>query len=205
MVPTNEQGVVVVFAQEGPKHGFEIVSIQQGCPDAVVKYQDIEYRVEFEYQSANFDEHGHDIRDVDLIICWENTDGSILPVLALSEEEWYNQEIVLRTDTEREIAYWQYQAQYWENKHRRLQYKYWQDVKKPGHTGQSYRLDSEIDDRPKATVTDWRMIASELLDEAFPVSVQAIQIALDKYGYSPATPSTARRWAEEANDASCSS
>ena len=108
--PENELGVIVLFAQQCEEVGFEILSIQSAFPDALVRRGDVEYRVEFELLSSNFYKHRHDPRKADLIICWQNDKDCVLPVLALSEQEWRQKEIVLPSQTERELDYWKHRA-----------------------------------------------------------------------------------------------
>ena len=108
--PENEMGVIVLFSQQAESKGFEITKIQSAFPDAIVRWRDQDYKVEFEYVSSNFDRHGHDPRGADLIICWERDCDSILPILALSETDWAEQEIELPSEIEREVVYWRLRA-----------------------------------------------------------------------------------------------
>lgn len=111
MIPTNEQGVVVLFSQQAEEAGFEIVSIQTSFPDAIVRRGDTTYRVEFEYKASNFVEHEHDPKNCDLIIAWKSDwPECILPVLALSEFDWASTDLTLPSESEREIFYWRYRA-----------------------------------------------------------------------------------------------
>ncbi len=104
---TNEQGVVVYFAQQGPKHGFHFESIQIAFPDAIIWHKGVRYRVEFEYQAKSFLHHQHDPRGCDLIICWQNDyPNSILPVLALSDPNWPKTPLLLPDTMTRELTYW---------------------------------------------------------------------------------------------------
>ena len=59
-------GVIVLFAQSCERYGVEIVSIQSAFPDAVIRKDNVEYKVEFEYYSSNFIQHRHDPRQCDL-------------------------------------------------------------------------------------------------------------------------------------------
>lgn len=59
--------------------GFIVESVATGFPDCeakrrVNKPKDLWERVniEFEYQSRNFRDHGHDPKKCDLIVCWED-------------------------------------------------------------------------------------------------------------------------------------
>ncbi len=75
--PLNEQGVVYLFGLLAPSLGFDAEAFQAAYPDcearrqiAPGKWQSI--RIEFEYESRHFEEHGHDPAGCDLIICWEH-------------------------------------------------------------------------------------------------------------------------------------
>jgi len=72
--PENELGVLALFAQQCQKDGWEIVSVQVGFPDLVIRNEATgqEYRAELEFAASSFKSHRHDPRKVDLIICWEN-------------------------------------------------------------------------------------------------------------------------------------
>jgi hypothetical protein len=75
--PINEQGVVYLFGMVSRELGFLIESIRTDYPDcegkryldaAGTKLQNV--RIEFEYKSSSFAEHGHDPDGCDLIVCW---------------------------------------------------------------------------------------------------------------------------------------
>lgn len=75
--PINEQGVVYLFGLVSRELGFLIESIRTDYPDCEgkrslddsgTKWQHV--RIEFEYRSKNFVEHGHDPDECDLIVCW---------------------------------------------------------------------------------------------------------------------------------------
>lgn len=77
--PINEQGVVYLFGMVSYELGFIVESVQSSFPDCEAKrcidskrnrWQRV--RIEFEYQSSNFQDHGHDPRGCDLIVCWEH-------------------------------------------------------------------------------------------------------------------------------------
>lgn len=77
--PINEQGVVFLFGMVALELGFIVESVITGFPDCeakrcVSRNKDLWERVkiEFEYQSRNFRDHGHDSSKCDLIICWED-------------------------------------------------------------------------------------------------------------------------------------
>lgn len=77
--PINEQGVVYIFGMVSHELGFLVEAIHTSYPDCEAKrriskteerWQRV--RVEFEYRSRNFWEHGHDPAACDLIVCWDH-------------------------------------------------------------------------------------------------------------------------------------
>ena len=95
--PTNEQGVIFLFAIMAEKLGFLIEGFQSGAfPDCQAKrlcdspssrerWRDI--KIEFEYESRNFRAHAHDPEACDLIVCWNhNWPACPVEVLALNKE-----------------------------------------------------------------------------------------------------------------------
>jgi hypothetical protein len=77
--PINEQGVVYLFGMVGYELGFRVEAIQSGFPDCEAKrciatstnrWQRV--RIEFEFKSSNFRDHGHDPSGCDMIVCWEH-------------------------------------------------------------------------------------------------------------------------------------
>jgi len=75
--PINEQGVVYLFGMVSNELGFYIESVQQGFPDCEGKFLYdkrknlwAKARIEFEFRSSNFREHGHNPSDCDFIVCW---------------------------------------------------------------------------------------------------------------------------------------
>jgi hypothetical protein len=73
--PTNELGVVFLFGMLVEKLGFSVESIQKDFPDCEAKliradgsYEKV--KIEFEYNSKSFEQHGHDPKGCDLIVCW---------------------------------------------------------------------------------------------------------------------------------------
>lgn len=78
--PTNEQGVVFLFARMSHELGFSAETVRQGYPDAVV----IDYRadrnrgfrknIEFEFKSSGFTrgKKPHDPARCHIIVCWEH-------------------------------------------------------------------------------------------------------------------------------------
>lgn len=89
--PINEQGVVYLFGMVSYELGFIVEAIQSSFPDCEAKrcvdskrnrWQRV--RIEFEYASSNFRQHGHDPKQCDLIVCWEHDwDECPLEVLEL--------------------------------------------------------------------------------------------------------------------------
>jgi hypothetical protein len=77
--PINEQGVVYLFGMVSSELGLIVESVQSAYPDCDAKrcvdrkqnrWQRV--RIEFEFCSSNFREHGHDPGGCDLIVCWEH-------------------------------------------------------------------------------------------------------------------------------------
>jgi hypothetical protein len=75
--PINEQGVVYLFGIVSLDLGLVVEAIQSGFPDCEAKrriqgsnerWQRV--RIEFEFRSRSFRDHGHDPSGCDLIICW---------------------------------------------------------------------------------------------------------------------------------------
>jgi hypothetical protein len=92
--PINEQGVVFLFGMVAKELGYIVESIAVGFPDCEAKRcvnrkKSLWERVliEFEFQSRNFTEHGHDQNQCDVIVCWENNwKNCPLEVLELKSE-----------------------------------------------------------------------------------------------------------------------
>ncbi len=75
--PVNELGVVYLFGVLHEALDFKVESIQAGFPDCVARRQVgrgrwEEVRIEFEFESRSFHQHGHDAEMVDAIVCWEH-------------------------------------------------------------------------------------------------------------------------------------
>jgi hypothetical protein len=75
--PANEAGVVFVFGMMAHRLGFRVLALQSGFPDCEAmrevqpgKWQRV--RIEFEFLSRNFKEHGHDPDQCDVIVCWRH-------------------------------------------------------------------------------------------------------------------------------------
>jgi hypothetical protein len=95
--PINEQGVVYLFGMVSYELGFIVESIQPSFPDCEAKrcvdskrnrWQRV--RIEFEYESSNFRQHGHDPKQCDLIVCWEH-DWQDCPIEVLELRTVINQ------------------------------------------------------------------------------------------------------------------
>jgi hypothetical protein len=77
--PVNEQGVVFLFGMVAYELGFIVEAVHAAFPDCEAKrcidpknqrWQRV--RIEFEYQSRTFRDHGHDPNGCDLVVCWEH-------------------------------------------------------------------------------------------------------------------------------------
>lgn len=86
--PVNEMGVVALFAKVCEEMGFIIEEIRAEFPDCIARRQ-VEkgwerVAIEFELNSSNFRQHGHDPQGCDLIVCYEHDwETCPVPVLAL--------------------------------------------------------------------------------------------------------------------------
>lgn len=75
--PTNENGVVFLFGMVAKELGYYVEAVQAGFPDCEAKRQIgknkwQKVRIEFEYESRNFRDHGHPVDGCDLIVCWRH-------------------------------------------------------------------------------------------------------------------------------------
>jgi hypothetical protein len=75
--PINEYGVVLAFGTMAKELGYIVDSVAGAFPDCLAKrrvgarrWQPV--RIEFEFKSRNFVEHGHDPNGCDVIVCWEH-------------------------------------------------------------------------------------------------------------------------------------
>jgi len=90
--PVNEDGVIFLFGMMAERLGFLVEALRPNFPDCDAKrkinaseWQRV--RIEFEYESRNFRDHGHDAAGCDLIVCWaHNWLECPVEVLALGEE-----------------------------------------------------------------------------------------------------------------------
>jgi hypothetical protein len=87
--PVNEQGVVFLFGMVARELGYLIEAIQEGFPDCEAKRKIApgkweKVKIEFEYKSHTFHDHGHSVEGCDIIVCWEhNWPESPIEVLEL--------------------------------------------------------------------------------------------------------------------------
>lgn len=115
--PTNEAGVIALFWSQALACGWEPVEIGTVFPDATLRKDDQLWRVEFEFRSRNFVGHGHDLRECDLIICWEhNWESCPLPVIALKDSGWSSRSIAKTDPNIVLIGYWKTRARVAERK-----------------------------------------------------------------------------------------
>lgn len=77
--PINEQGVVFLFGIVAFDLGYVVEGIGTGYPDCEAKRSigrdgDVweRVRIEFEYKSRHFRDHGHDATACDVLVCWEH-------------------------------------------------------------------------------------------------------------------------------------
>jgi hypothetical protein len=101
--PVNEQGVVFLFGMVARELGYHVEAVQTGYPDCEAKRQVgagkwQRVRIEFEFESRNFRDHGHPANGCDVIVCWRHNWAdcpatlevlelsSIIPTLAASDD-----------------------------------------------------------------------------------------------------------------------
>lgn len=75
--PVNEQGVVFLFGMVAKELGYMVEAVQGAYPDCEAKRQIgpnnwQRARIEFEYESRNFRDHGHPCEGCDVIVCWRH-------------------------------------------------------------------------------------------------------------------------------------
>ncbi|MBN8597480.1 MAG: hypothetical protein J0L78_07375 [Planctomycetes bacterium] len=75
--PVNEAGVVYLFGCLATTLGYSVEAIQIGFPDCEAKRKGKDgrlrrVRVEFEFESRNFELHKHDASGCDVIVCWHH-------------------------------------------------------------------------------------------------------------------------------------
>jgi hypothetical protein len=89
--PTTEAGVIFLFGTLASQLGYMVTLLRAGFPDCEAmrevepeKWQRV--RIEFEHESRNFLRHMHQVRDCDMIVCWNhNWPECPLEVLALKK------------------------------------------------------------------------------------------------------------------------
>lgn len=88
--PTNEQGVVFLFGTVAYEMGYLVEAVQEGFPDCEAKrkigpgkWQRV--RIEFEYESRSFRDHGHPPDGCDIIVCWRHNWSECPPHLEVVE------------------------------------------------------------------------------------------------------------------------
>lgn len=75
--PTNENGVIFLFGMVAKELGYNVEAVQSGFPDCEAKRQIAagkwqRVRIEFEYESRNFRDHGHPVGGCDVLVCWRH-------------------------------------------------------------------------------------------------------------------------------------
>lgn len=75
--PINENGVVFLFGMVARELGYSVEAVQAGFPDCEAKRQVgpgkwQRVRIEFEFESRNFRDHGHPVDGCDVIVCWRH-------------------------------------------------------------------------------------------------------------------------------------
>ena len=75
--PVNENGVVFLFGMVAKELGYMVEAVQIAYPDCEAKRQVSpsnwqRVRIEFEFESRNFRDHGHNPDGCDVIVCWRH-------------------------------------------------------------------------------------------------------------------------------------
>jgi hypothetical protein len=88
--PVNEQGVVFLFGMVAKELGYMVEAVQTGFPDCEAKRQVgpgnwQRVRIEFEFESRNFRDHGHPTNGCDVIVCWRHNWPDCPPHLEVVE------------------------------------------------------------------------------------------------------------------------
>jgi hypothetical protein len=88
--PVNEQGVVFLFGMVAKELGYMVEAVQTGYPDCEAKRQVgpnkwQRVRIEFEFESRNFRDHGHACDGCDVIVCWRHNWAECPPSLEVVE------------------------------------------------------------------------------------------------------------------------
>jgi hypothetical protein len=88
--PMNENGVIFLFGKVVEDLNMYIEEIKPGYPDCVGRrftgkgWERV--AIEFEYKSSSFKAHGHNIKECDIIVCWDH-DWSDCPIEVLELHE----------------------------------------------------------------------------------------------------------------------
>lgn len=90
--PINENGVIFLFGIVAKELGYYVEAVQAGFPDCEAKRQIAagkwqRVRIEFEYESRNFRDHGHPADGCDVIICWRHNWTDCPPHIEVLELE----------------------------------------------------------------------------------------------------------------------
>lgn len=88
--PVNEQGVVFLFGMVARELGYMVEAVQTGFPDCEAKRQVSagkwqRVRIEFEFESRNFRDHGHPVHGCDVVVCWRHNWADCPPDLEVVE------------------------------------------------------------------------------------------------------------------------
>jgi hypothetical protein len=88
--PVNEQGVVLLFGMVAKELGYVVEAVQTGFPDCEAKRQIApdrwqQVRIEFEFESRNFRDHGHPFTGCDVIVCWRHNWPDCPPQMEIVE------------------------------------------------------------------------------------------------------------------------
>ncbi|MBI4563326.1 MAG: hypothetical protein HY716_01360 [Planctomycetes bacterium] len=88
--PVNEQGVVFLFGMVAHELGYLVEAVQEGFPDCEAKRQIgpgkwPRVRIEFEYESRTFRDHGHAVDGCDIVVCWRHNWPECPPHLEVVE------------------------------------------------------------------------------------------------------------------------
>src|SRR5574337_1769646 len=87
--PTNELGVVFLFAHVAKRLQFRIEEIRPAFPDCIAYRHAGEsekrVRIEFEFRSSSFKAHHHAAAECDCIVCWHHDWPDVPPHLEVIE------------------------------------------------------------------------------------------------------------------------
>lgn len=116
-IPKNEQGVIFLFANFISGHeDIELIKIGMGFPDAEIRIHQNgnweDYSVEFEFVASSFNKHGHDVRQCDLVICWENdlVESDLFPLPIIELKSGLELDIKKPNKLVKEVYYWRQRA-----------------------------------------------------------------------------------------------